>query len=141
MADINSEILALLAESLRAADRDRADNAFRFERLTQVMTDGFDRLDRRLGETNDRLDHLTGRVDHLAEEVSELKVDMREVKAEIQETNRRLSNTFDQTGRLTENATATHLKVVQLEQELQAVKSDYSQRIHTLETIVLPKAS
>jgi hypothetical protein len=55
MADTNSEILALLAESMRAADRDREENMHRFERL---------------------IDHL-GRVDHLTGQVKERQADLR----------------------------------------------------------------
>ena len=69
MADNNSEILALLAESMRAADCDREENMRRFERLTEVMVNGFDRVEAKISETNMRLDHLTERLDHLTERV------------------------------------------------------------------------
>ena len=59
MADNITEILALLAEQMRAADRDREDNMRRFERLTQVMIDGFGRLEDKLDGVKQRVDVLT----------------------------------------------------------------------------------
>ena len=148
MASDNTEILVLLAESMRAADRDREENMRRFERLTQVMVDGFGRLEDKISGTNaridhltERVDHLTGRVDHLTEEVKELKVDMREVKAQAQETNRRLASTFNQTGRLTEAADATSLRVSHVETRQATDATEFRERLGTIENIVLPKAS
>ena len=89
MADSNSETLALLAESMRAADRDREENMRRFEQLTETMVNGFLRLEDRLGARIDnvsaRVAHLTERVDHLVGEVAELKTDIREIKTDIRE--------------------------------------------------------
>lgn len=161
MADNNSEILALLAESMRAADRDREENMRRFERLTEVMVNGFDRLEVKIGETNVRLDHLTDRVDyltdrvdhltdrvdyltdrvdHLTGEVSELKTDMREVKADIreikvqsQETNRRLANTFDQVGNLTEATDHSQLRLSHVEQAQQPSNAELDARLRAVE--------
>ena len=59
MADHITEILALLAEQMRAADRDREDNMRRFERLTEVMIDGFGRLEDKLDGVKQRVDVLT----------------------------------------------------------------------------------
>ncbi|MDQ2771501.1 MAG: cell division protein ZapB [Bacteroidota bacterium] len=154
MADNNSEILALLAESLRAADRDREENMHRFERLTEVMANGFDRVEAKISETNVRLDHLTGRVDHLTEavrelktevsalktEVSELKTDMREVKTDIreikaqaQETNRRLTNTFGQVGQLIEQTNASDLRLSHVETAQQPSNAELDARPQAVE--------
>jgi chromosome segregation ATPase len=154
MADINSEILALLAESMRAADRDREENMRRFERLTEVMVDGFGRLEGKIGETNTRLDHLTERVDHLTErvdhltervdhltvEVAELKTDMREVKADVreikvqaQETNRRLANVFEHTGQLTEATQASELRLSHVEQAQHPTNAELDARLRAVE--------
>ena len=59
MADNITEILALLVEQMRAADRDREDNMRRFERLTEVMIDGFGRLEDKLDGVKQRVDVLT----------------------------------------------------------------------------------
>ena len=143
MADNNSEILALLAESMRVADRDRAENMRPFERLTQVMVDGFGRLEEKISGTNVRLDHLTERVDHLTTEVAELKTDMREVKIDIrqikvqaQETNRRLANTFDHVGNLTETTETTdnnQLRLSHVEQDQQPSNAELDARLRAVE--------
>lgn len=130
MADNNSEILALLAESLRAADRDREENMRRFEQLTEVMVNGFLRLEDKLG----------ARIDRVAAEVAELKTDMREVKADIreikvqgQETNRRLANTFDQVGQLTEAAGANKLRLSHVEEAQQPTNAELDARLRAVE--------
>ena len=144
MADNNSEILALLAESLRAADRDREENMRRFEQLTEAMVNGFLRLEDRLGARIDNVaasvDHLTGRVDHLTGEVSELKTDMREVKADVreikvqaQETNRRLANTFEQVGQLTEQTEASDLRLSHVEAAQQPTNAELDARLRAVE--------
>lgn len=147
MADSNSEILALLAESMRAADRDREENMRRFERLTEVMVGGFDRLEGKISETNvrldrltERVDHLTDRVDHLTGEVVELKADMREVKADIreikvqaQETNRRLGNVFEHAGQLTETGQATDLRLTYVEAAQQPSNAELDARLRAVE--------
>ncbi|HEX8327595.1 MAG TPA: hypothetical protein VF629_08645 [Hymenobacter sp.] len=154
MADSNSEILALLAESMRAADRDREENMRRFERLTEVMVDGFGRLEGKIGETNVRLDHLTGRVDHLTERVDhltvevaslkvevtemkndmhEVKTDIREIKVQAQETNRRLANTFDHVGQLTEATQASELRLARVEQAYQPTNAELDARLRAVE--------
>ena len=154
MADSNSEILALLAESMRAADRDREENMRRFERLTQVMVDGFGRLEDKISGTNVRLDHLTERVDHLTErvdhltervdhltgEVAELKTDMREVKTDIreikiqaEETNRRLGNVFEHTGYLTETTRVTDLRLSHVEIAQQPTNAELDARLRVVE--------
>ena len=144
MADSNSEILALLAESMRAADRDREENMRRFEQLTETMVNGFLRLEDRLGARIDnvsaRVDHLTERVDHLTLEVTGLKTDMREVKIDIreikiqnQETNRRLANTFDHVGDLTEAADDNQLRLSHVEQAQQPTNAELDARLRAVE--------
>ena len=151
MADNNSEILALLAESMRAADRDREENMRRFAQLTETMMNGFLRLEDKLGGRIDnvvasvnhltgRVDHLTGRVDHLTEEVKELKTDMREVKTDIreikeqnQETNRRLTNTFGQVGNLTEATDNSQLRLSHVEAAQQPSNAELDARLRAVE--------
>ena len=144
MADNNPEILALLAEALRTADRDREENMRRFTQLTETMVNGFLRLEDKLGGRIDNVvasvDHLTGRVDHLTEEVKELKIDMREVKTDIreikmqgQETNRRLSNTFDHVGELTEAADDNQLRLSHIEQAQQPTNAELDARLRAVE--------
>ena len=151
MADHNSEILALLAESLRAADRDREENMRRFTQLTETMVNGFLRLEDKLGARIDnvaasvdhlteRVDHLTERVDHLTEEVGALKTDMREVKADIreikeqaQETNRRLVNTFDHVGQLTEQTGDSRMRLAHVEAAQQPTNTELDARLRAVE--------
>ena len=136
MADNNSEILALLAEALRAADRDREENMRRFTQLTETMGNGFLRLEDKLGG---RIDNVVTSVDHLTEEVKELKIDMREVKTDIreikmqgQETNRRLSNAFDHVGELTEAADDNQLCLSHIEQAQQPTNAELDARLRAV---------
>ena len=158
MADNNSEMLALLAESMRAADRDREENMRRFAQLTETMMNGFLRLEDKLGARIDnvsaRVDHLTSRVDHLAEEVKELKVDVRELKTDVrelktdmrevktdireikeqnQETNRRLTNTFGQVGNLTEATDQNQLRLSHVEEAQQPTNAELDARLRAVE--------
>lgn len=134
MADNNnSELLALMGDLIRATDRQTEVFTQRFERLNEVMVDGFGRLEGKIGETNVRLDHLTERVDHLTEEVQEIKVDIREIKAGAQETNSRLANTFEQTGRLTENTDAVGLRLIHVEQAQQPTNAELDARLKVVE--------
>ena len=144
MADNNSEILALLAESLRAADRDREENMRRFIQLTETMVNGFLRLEDKLGARIDnvaasvdhlteRVDHLTERVDHLTVEVAELKIDVREIKVQAQETNRRLGNVFEHTGQLTEVSVATGLRLSHVEAAQQPTNAELDARLKSVE--------
>ena len=137
MADNNPEILALLAEALRTADRDREENMRRFTQLTETMGNGFLRLEDKLGG---RIDNVVASVDHLTEEVKELKIDMREVKTDIreikmqgQETNRRLSNTFDHVGELTEAADDNQLRLSHIEQAQQPTNAEPDARMRAVE--------
>ena len=137
MADNNSEILALLAESLRAADRDREENMRRFIQLTETMVNGFLRLEDKLGARIDNVaasvDHLTERVDHLTVEVAELKIDVREIKVQAQETNRRLGNVFEHTGQLTEVSVATGLRLSHVEAAQQPTNAELDARLKSVE--------
>ena len=126
MADNITEILALLAEQMRAADRDREDNMRRFERLTEVMITGFGRLEEKidgvkteLTGTNQRLDHLTERVDMLTDEQRTL--------------NRRLQATFDQTGQLTEQAADTDLRLTRTERQTVPTNAELDARLREVE--------
>ena len=137
MADNNSEILALLAESLRAADRDREENMRRFIQLTETMVNGFLRLEDKLGARIDNVaasvDHLTERVDHLTVEVAELKIDVREIKVQAQETNRRLGNVFEHTGQVTEVSGATGLRLSHVEAAQQPTNAELDARLKSVE--------
>jgi chromosome segregation ATPase len=138
--DNNSELLALMGDLIRATDRQTTVFEQRFERLNEVMVNGFDRLENKISATNTRLDHLTERVDHLTErvdhlteEVAELKTDMREVKAQVIDINRRLGNTFDQTGRLTEQTKATYDRLTQVEDAQYPTNTELDVRVTALE--------
>ena len=98
MADNNSEMLALMAELMRSADRDREENMRRFEdigrnfeRLTQVMIDGFGRLEDKIVAVKDEVAGVKDEVVGLNQRVDTLTDEQRAM-------NRRLQATFDQTG-------------------------------------------
>ncbi len=146
-----SELLSLMGQQIKEHAELRADTNRRFEQLTEVMVNGFLRLEDKLGARIDnvavRVDHLTGRVDHLTErvdqltvEVSELKTDMREVKTDIreikqqaQETNRRLGNTFVHVGQLTENAEAAQLRLTHVEEAQHPTNAELDARLRVVE--------
>ena len=116
MADNNSEMLALMAELMRSADRDREENMRRFEdvgrnfeRLTQVMIDGFGRLEDKIVAVKDEVAGVKQEVVGLNQRVDTLTDEQRTM-------NRRLQATFDQTGKLTEQAAATELRLTRTEQ-------------------------
>ena len=116
MADNNSEMLALMAELMRSADRDREENMRRFEdigrnfeRLTQVMIDGFGRLEDKIVAVKDEVAGVKDEVVGLNQRVDTLTDEQRAM-------NRRLQATFDQTGKLTEQAAATELRLTRTEQ-------------------------
>lgn len=139
-----NELLALMGQQIKDHAELREETTRRFEQLTGVMVNGFLRLEDKLGARIDnvagRVDHLTERVDRLTEEVVELKTDMREVKADIreikvqaQETNRRLGNTFDHVGGLTEQTGTTSLRLAHVEQAQQATNAEFDGRLSALE--------
>lgn len=117
-----TELLALMADHIKATDRLNETFERRFTQQHETMLNGFlrmeDKFDALLGRVDhltERVDHLTERVDYLTEEVREVKSDVRLIKAEAQTTNRRLSATFDQTGQLTEKADAAALRITHVE--------------------------
>ncbi len=111
------------------------------------VTASVDHLTGRVDHLTGRVDHLTGQVDHLTSEVAELKTDMREVKADIremkadireiktqnQETNRRLANTFDQVGGLTEATDDSQLRLSHIEQAQQPTNAELDARLRAVE--------
>ena len=156
------EFMATVGGYMRDTDR-------RFEQLITVMHDGFgrltdqmsaltqevrhtnqrlDRLIERVDHLTERVDHLTERVDHLTErvdlltvEVAELKADMHQVKNDISNINRRLSATFDQTGRLTEQTDASGMRLTYVEGSLQPTNAELDQRLREVETTLRKLAS
>jgi archaellum component FlaC len=102
MADNNSEMLALMAELMRVADRDREENMRRFESLTQTMIAAFGRLEDKIDGVRQEMAGISQRVDTLTEEQ--------------RITNRRLQAAFDQTDKLTEHAAKTDLRLTRTEQ-------------------------
>ena len=121
-----NELLALMGQQIKETAEHRAETTRRFEepdrrfvQLTEVMVNGFLRLEDRLGA---RIDNVAARVNHLTEEVAEQKTDMREVKTDIREiktqareTNRRLAGAFEHVGQLTEQHDAARMRLSQLE--------------------------
>lgn len=85
------EFMALMSDYMHSTDR-------RFEQLTTVMHDGFERVNTQLGQLITELRATNQRVDVLTGEVREVKADVRDIKTEAQATNRRLQATFEQTG-------------------------------------------
>ena len=138
-----TELLALVADQLKATDRLTETFERRFTQLTEVMLNGFIRLEDKFDKktdilaqeirgTNQRVDYLTERVDHLTSEVQEVKIEVQSIKAEAQVTNRRLNATFDQAGRLTEEATDNNQRLRILETE-EPTNAELHQRVIVLE--------
>jgi len=139
-----NELLSLMGQQIKENTELRVDinNRFaesdrRFAQLTEVMVNGFLRLEDKLGARIDNVaasvDHLTDRVDHLTGEVKELKTDMREVKTQAEETNRRLGNIFEHTGQLTEATQATGLRLSHVEGTLQPTNAELDARLKAVE--------
>ena len=126
-----------MAEQMRAADRDREENMRRFEdvgrnfeRITQVMIDGFIRLENKFDELKQEVTDVKQEVAGVKQEVAGVKQEVAGVKQEVvglnqrvdvltdeQRTmNRRLQATFDQTGKLTEQAVDTEMRLTRTEQ-------------------------
>ena len=124
MADNFSEILALLAEQMRAADRDREDNLRRFERLTEVMLNGFVRLE----------DKLDAKFDELKQEVAGVNERVELLTDEQRTLNRRLQATFEQTGQLTEQAADTDLRLTRTERQAVPTNAELDARLREVET-------
>jgi len=147
------EFMAQVSDYMRSTDR-------RFEQLITVMHSGFERASAQLSQltdevratnqrvdtltdevraTNQRVDTLTDevhgtnqRVDVLIKELGEVKVDVHDIKADAQVTNRRLSATFDQTSRLTEENTGQQTRLRQLEAE-EPTNAELHRRVLALE--------
>ncbi len=112
-----TELLALMADQIKATDRLSETFEKQFTQLNETMLSGFVRMEDKFDVLTGRVDHLAGRVDHLTGEVQELKTDVRDIKVEAQVTNRRLQTTFEQAGHLTEVATDKETRLVKLENE------------------------
>ena len=147
-----NELLSLMGQQIKENAEHRAETAEhraetirrfeesdrRFAQLTEVMINGFLRLEDKLGA---RIDHVAERVDHLTEEVVELKTDMREVKTNIreikvqaQETNRRLAGTFEHVGQLTERQDVARLRLTDVEHAQQPTNAELDARLRAVES-------
>lgn len=132
-----NELLALMGQQIKDHAELRVETTRRFEQLTEVMVNGFLRLEDRLGA---RIDNVSARVDHLTEEVTELKTDMREVRTDIreikvqaQETNRRLAGTFEHVGQLTEQNDDARLRLSHIEAGQQPTNAELDARLRVVE--------
>lgn len=103
--DQATELLALMADQIKATDRLSETFERRFTQLNETMLNGFLRLEDKFDKktdiltdevraTNQRVDTLTSHMDTLTDEV-------RELKTEARTTNHRLQATFEQAGHLT----------------------------------------
>ena len=135
-----TELLALMADQIKATDRLSETFERRFTQLNETMLSGFVRLEDKFDKktdilaeeirgTNRRVDTLTDRVDTLTDRVDTLTDEVREMKTEAQTTNRRLQATFEHAGFLTEENTIKETRLVQLETS----SADMQQRIQKLE--------
>ena len=139
-----NELLALMGQQIKEAAEQRAETTRRFEetdrrfvQLTEVMVNGFLRLEDKLGA---RIDNVAKEVVLLKEEVGELKTDMREVKTDIreiktqaQETNRRLAGTFEHVGQLTEQNDAAQVRLARVEAGQQPTNAELNDRLLAVE--------
>ena len=132
-----NELLSLMGQQIKEYAELRADTDRRFVQLTEVMVNGFLRLEDKLGA---RIDNVVASVNHLTEEVRGLKTKMREVKTDVreikvqnQETNRRLVNTFDQVGGLTEQTGSSQLRLAHAEAAQQPTNAELDARLRVRE--------
>ncbi|MFD1468559.1 hypothetical protein ACFQ48_10015 [Hymenobacter caeli] len=132
-----NELLALMGQQIKDQAELRETSDRRFAQLTDVMVNGFLRLEDRLGARIDnvsaRVDHLTDRVDHLTDRVDHLTEEVREIKAQGQETNRRLGNVFEHTGQLTETTQAAGLRLSHVEEAQQPTNAELDARLRAVE--------
>ena len=153
--DQATELLALMADQIKATDRLGDTFERRFTQLNETMLNGFVRLEDkfdkktdiltdevratnqrldtltdRVDTLTDRVDTLTDRVDTLTDRVDTLTDEVREMKTEARVTNRRLQATFEQAGHLTEEKTTQDTRLVTLE----TTSADMLQRIANLES-------
>ena len=133
MADHITEILALLAEQMRAADQDRAradqdreDHMRRFERLTEVMITGFGRLEV-------KFDDLKAEVAEVKQELTGTNKRVDILTDEQRITNRRLQATFEQTGQLTEQAANAEMRLTRTEQQAVPTNAELDARLREVE--------
>ena len=140
------EFMAQVSDYMRLTDQ-------RFEQLITVMHNGFERATAQISQltdevratnqrvdvltdevraTNQRVDKLIDRVDVLTDRVDTLTNEVREVRIEAQVTNRRLGATFEQAGRLTEDATGQQMRLHQLEAE-EPTNAELHRRVLALE--------
>ncbi len=126
MADNFSELLALMAEQMRAADRDREENMRRFEKITEVMLNGFVRLEDKLDGVKQEVAGVSQRVDVLTDRVDTLTDEQRTM-------NRRLQATFDQTGKLTEQAADVDMRLTRTEQQAVPTNAELDARLREVE--------
>ncbi len=125
-----NELLALMGQQIKDHAELRVETTRRFEQLTDVMVNGFLRLEDRLGA---RIDRIAARVDILTGEVREVKADIGEIKVQAQETNRRLANTFDHVGQLTEQTDEAKLRLSHVEAGQQPTNAELDARLKAVE--------
>ena len=126
MADNMSELLALISEQMRAADRDREENMRRFERMTEVMIAGFGRLE-------DKIDGVKQEVAGVKQEVAALGQRVDALTDEQRTMNRRLQATFDQTSQLTEKVTDVDVRLTRTEQQAAPTNAELDARLREVE--------
>ena len=111
-----TELLALMADQIKATDRLSETFEKRFTQLNETMLSGFVRLEDKFDKKTDILaDEIRGtnrRVDTLTDRVGTLTEEVRDMKTEAQVTNRRLQATFEHTGFLTEENTTKEIRLV-----------------------------
>ena len=131
---LTDEVRATNQRVDKLTDEVRATNQ-RVDKLTDEVRATNQRVDVLTDEvraTNQRVDKLIDRVDVLTDRVDTLTNEVREVRIEAQVTNRRLGATFEQAGRLTEDATGQQMRLHQLEAE-EPTNAELHRRVLALE--------
>ena len=123
-----SELLSLMGQQIKENAELRVETTRRFEQMTEVMVNGFLRLEDKLGARIDnvaarvdhltdrvdhltdrvdhlteRVDHLTERVDHLTERVDQLTDEVKELKTDMREVKEQARETNRRLGNIFEH--------------------------------------
>ena len=144
MANDNADLLAMMADLLKATDRQTEENkraieqvGAKFEgmllRVVEVMSAGFERVDKRFEQVDKRFEQIDKRFEQMDKRFEGLT-------DEVRVTNQRLDTVIEHVGHLTETVDSINRRVGHIEKDLPNY-IDIVRRLTVVETIVLNKAS
>ncbi|MBD2768026.1 hypothetical protein IC235_09005 [Hymenobacter sp. BT664] len=123
-----NELLSLMGQQIKENAELRVETNRRFEQLTEVMVNGFLRLEDKLGERIDnvaaRVDHLTDRVDHLTDRVDNLTGRVDHLTDRVDNLTGRVDHLTDRVDHLTGRVDYLTERVDHLTDEVTELKTD-----------------